>query len=208
MKKVLVLFSGGLDSAVTTALYKNLGYDVYTLYIYYGNINYNLEYEKSQKVLDKLNIPEENRFIYSLHPLCWSNSKCINDNTSNHYYYVEARNFIFISIALSIAESKKIPKIALGFINTLSEYSDTSEEFITSFNNLAVNTLGIEIEAPLKQLNKTGVYKLGKKFGIKLKDTISCNFAKDKPCGECYDCVDLKNLIKELNIPDDENPFI
>lgn len=205
MKKVLILASGGLDSSVVVALYKNLGYDVHLLYLPYGNINAKAEVKKVRNLATKFNIPTVNTYVHPLN-LDYTNSKCVGDSDGS--YYVEMRNLIFLSYAVSIAEVKGINEIAVGFIKTVDEYIDTSEEFVTLMNNLSIYATGVEIKAPLKQLTKREVYELGSKLGVNLKDTFSCNFGEIKPCGECYDCVDLKQLIRECNVPDDDNPFI
>lgn len=205
MRKVLVLASGGLDSTVVVALYKNLGYDVHLLYLPYGNINEKAETERLLKLREKFDIPAENILAIKLN-LNYSNSSCIHKDSTNPY--VEMRNLIFISYAISVAEAKGIDEVAVGFIKTLDEYKDTTEEFVVMMNNLSVSTTGIEVKAPLKHLDKRGVYELGKKLGVSLTDVFSCNTPNgDKPCGECYDCVDIKQLIKQCNIPDEENPF-
>lgn len=205
MRKVLILASGGLDSTVMIALYKNLGYDVHLLYLPYGNINEEAELDKLIKIQTKFNIPDEQTFIHKL-DLSYSDGGCINKDNTNPY--VEMRNLIFISYALSVAETKGIDLVAVGFINVPAGYPDTTEQFILDINNLALNATGIEVVAPLHHLDKIGVYKLGKKLGVNLLDTFSCNVSNDKPCGECYDCLDIKNIIKKVGVPDEDNPFI
>lgn len=205
MKKVLILASGGLDSSVVIALYKNLGYDVHILYLPYGNINERAELEKLIKIKEKFNIPDENFITHTL-DLSYSNSGCINEENLNPY--VEMRNLIFISYAISIAETKGIDLVAVGFISVPTGYLDTTEQFVSDFNRLSINSSGIEVVAPLHHTDKIGVYKLGVKLGINLKDTFSCNVRYDKPCGECYDCIDIKDIIKKVGIKDEDNPFL
>ena len=205
MRKVLVLASGGLDSTVVVALYKNLGYDVHLLYLPYGNINEKAETERLLKIREKFGIPAENTLVVKLN-LNYSNSSCIHKDGTNPY--VEMRNLIFLSYAISVAEAKGIDLVAVGFISVPAGYPDTTEQFIHDINNLALNASGIGVVAPLHHLDKIGVYKLGKKLGVNLLDTFSCNVSNDKPCGECYDCLDIKNIIKKVGVPDQDNPFI
>ena len=208
MKKILILASGGLDSSVVVALYKNLGYDVHILYHPYGNINEQAEKKKLSRLMQRFDISTERAFVHPIN-LNYSTSECITGNT-NGTLYVEMRNLIFLSYAISIAEAKGIEEIAVGFIKTKEEYKDTTEEFLLMINNLAVSTCGIEVKAPLKHLDKQGVYQLGKKLDIDLTDTFSCSKSSDAdhPCGECYDCLDTKLLIKQCDIRADDNPFI
>lgn len=205
MRKVLILASGGLDSTVVIALYKNLGYDVHLLYLPYGNINEEAEMRKLAGIREKFDIPAGNTLAIKLN-LNYSSGGCINKDNINPY--VEMRNLIFISYAISVAEAKGIDLVAVGFISVPAGYPDTTEQFILDINNLALNATGIEVVAPLHHLDKIGVYKLGKKLGVNLLDTFSCNVSNDKPCGECYDCLDIKNIIKKVGVPDEDNPFI
>lgn len=119
------------------------------------------------------------------------------------------RNLVFMSYAISYAQSIDADLIAIGFIKVPVGYPDTSEQFISDFNTMSLNAIGIEAKAPLMELDKVGVYKLGRKFGIGMKNTFSCNTPKNgKPCGECPDCKDLKFIIQEAEVEDEDNPFL
>ena len=204
MGKVLILASGGLDSTVVIALYKNLGYDVHLLYLPYGNINQEAEMRKLAGIREKFDIEEDN---FHTIPVNLSHSNSSSMKEDGGVLYVEMRNLIFISYAISLAETLDIDEIAVGFIQALEPYRDATLDFVLRINDLAVNTSGIEIKAPLINLDKTGVYLLGEKLGVRLLDTFSCGRSATKPCGDCYDCIDTKQLIKQCYIPDEDNPF-
>lgn len=208
MRKILVLASGGLDSTVVLALYKNLGYDVHLLYLPHGNLNEDAELKRMMAVVGKLEIPEEHTYVHEIN-LRYSNSSCIKEDGGHPY--VEGRNLLFISYALSIAETKGIDEVAIGFIQDPEDggYSDTNQQFLYNINAVSLSSSGIPVRAPLMELDKAGVYRLGKKLGISLEDTISCYKPENgsKPCGVCFDCQDIKKLIKECDIPDSDNPF-
>ena len=205
LNKVVVLASGGLDSSVLLALYKNLGYEVYPLYIHYDNKYVFEEIEKLKEVCKLLDIPSDNIWTIDAH-FHYSRSSCVADGDNP---YVEMRNLVFMSYAVSYAENIGAQTIAVGFIKVPVGYPDTSKQFINDFNIMSYSAIGIEAKAPLMELDKTGVYKLGRKLGIGLKNTISCNTPKDgKPCGECDDCKDIKNIIQEVGVEDEDNPFL
>lgn len=200
--KVLVLASGGLDSSVVLGLYKWLDYDISVMYFDYGNLNKREEKDALIKLCSKFNIAkiEEVKLDIS-----WSSGGCLDED--NEDMYIEMRNLIFLANALSYAQAKKINTIAVGFIGGPGEYNDTTDEFLYDFHTLSVNSTGVQIKAPLKGYTKQEVYRLGLKFGINLKNTYSCNKGKGKPCGVCYDCKDLLELVEQENIPDELNPF-
>lgn len=203
-RSILVLASGGLDSSVVITLYKNLGYDVHTLYFNYGNINAPKEYSKLESLCNKLDIPSSNRYSLNIE-IPWSKGGCVDGTNPNPY--IEMRNLIFLSYAISLAEAKEIDEIAVGFIKVPVDYSDTSYDFLANINQLSLEATAIPIRAPLKELDKAGVYRLGRKLGINLRDTFSCNYSKSNPCGKCGDCQDILKLIEDEQIPDEENPF-
>jgi 7-cyano-7-deazaguanine synthase len=206
MSKVVVLASGGLDSSVLLALYKNLGYEVYPLYIHYGNRNSSIETSKLSEILIKLDIPPEHIMELEIN-FPYSKSSCIKEAGDN--LYVEMRNLVFMSYAVSYAQSIEADIIAVGFIKVPVGYPDTSEQFISDFNLMSFNSTGIEAKAPLMKLDKVGVYNLGRKFGIGMKNTFSCNTPVDgKPCGNCPDCKDLKFIMQEAGVKDEDSPFI
>lgn len=200
--KILVLASGGLDSSVVLALYKYMNYDITVMYFDYGNLNSKAEKEALMKLCKKLNITKIEDVKLNIN---WSSGGCLVED--NEDMYIEMRNLIFLSNAISYAQAKGIKSIAVGFIGGEGDYDDTTEQFLYDLNTLSINTTGILIKAPLKLYNKSEVYKLGLKFGVNLKNTYSCNKGQGKPCGKCYDCKDLLDLVEQENIPNELNPF-
>lgn len=194
--KVVVLASGGLDSSVVLAHYKYLGYEVFPMYINYGNVNLAEEINKLNKVLNKLGISNMVQSTYI--NLGWSKSLINNASDTEDGLYVNMRNLVFISLATSYAESIGANKVAVGFIDVPCPYHDASPQFLEDMNIATAQSCGIYVEAPLINLNKQGVYELGVRYGLSLDDTISCNTPIDgQPCGVCDDCKDIQELVIE-----------
>lgn len=205
-RKVLILASGGLDSTVLMALYKNLGYEVHVLYIDYGNINHNIEESKLADSCKQFNILKVNQTHMTI-TIPWSNSSCIDNGGKD--LYVEMRNLIFLANAISLAEAKEIDLVAIGFIKVPVGYSDTSLDFLANINQLSSEAIGVSVVAPLIELDKRGVWNLGNKLGVKLKYTFSCNkSSSETPCGKCPDCLDISELIEKERIAPEDNPFL
>lgn len=205
MRKVLILASGGLDSTVLIYLYKRLKYDIEVVFFDYGAVGNSLEIDKLKKLCAKLNITDNHIHIIPIN-LNWTNAK----NMDNNNVYVEMRNLIFLSNAISLAESLKINKVAIGLITNTHYYPDSTPDFINQMDDLAINSLGISVEAPLMNLEKQDVYLLGKDLGASLKETTSCfsPTVNGEVCGECVGCRDVKEIIKMGVVPDEDNPFI
>ena len=93
-----------------------------------------------------------------------------------------ARNLMFLSIALSWAETIGASTIFIG-VNAIdfSNYPDCRPQFIEAFNH--VSKLGtktghmnqaIRVEAPLIQLSKKEIIQQGLALGVDYADTVSC----------------------------------
>jgi len=110
--------------------------------------------------------------------------------------YVPARNLIFLSVAMGVAEARDADAVYLG-VNALdySGYPDCRPEFIESFGRTAALALKrgvegrpVEVRTPLIELTKAGIVRLGVEVGAPLELTWSCYLGFDRPCGECDAC--------------------
>ena len=110
-----------------------------------------------------------------------------------------SRNIIFLSFALSIAESRNIHEI---FIAVNKEdainYWDCSVEFIEKMNIISKMNTSISIESPFINLSKKEVVLLGKNLGVDFNQTISCYQPIDGvECGSCLSCIIKKEALNE-----------
>ena len=111
--------------------------------------------------------------------------------------YVPARNTIFLSIALGLAEASGARDIFIG-VNALdySGYPDCRPEFIAEFQKLAglATKAGVEgdaftIHAPLQNMTKAGIAKEAKRLGLDAAMSHSCYGPQEgKHCGQCDAC--------------------
>jgi 7-cyano-7-deazaguanine synthase len=110
--------------------------------------------------------------------------------------YVPARNLIFLSIAMGIAEARDLDAVYIG-INALdySGYPDCRPEFIESFAGTAALALKrgvegrpVEVRAPLVEMTKPDIVRLGVELGAPLHLTYSCYRGGNTACGACDSC--------------------
>ncbi len=110
--------------------------------------------------------------------------------------YVPARNLIFLSVAMGVAEARDLDAISIG-VNALdySGYPDCRPEFIASFAATAALALkrGVEgrpiaVRTPLLELTKADIVRLGVSVGAPLGLTWSCYRGGTEPCGRCDSC--------------------
>jgi 7-cyano-7-deazaguanine synthase len=169
------------------------------MYFDYGNRNSEQEQKRLRKILTKLGIPDSKVYLVNLY-FDWTNGGCINSQNNNAY--VEMRNLVFLSNAISLAEAQGIQEIAYGAIKIPEPYPDCSEDFVERLDQLAMSTTGAHVVAPLINMTKEEVFDLALKLGISLDETYSCNYplSNGEPCGKCGDCIDVENLKNKFNI--------
>jgi 7-cyano-7-deazaguanine synthase len=214
--KVVSLLSGGLDSTTVTAYAISKHLEVYPLTFWYGQ-RHKKELKSAKKVTDFYNLPLKiirldlqaigGSALTSDLPVPEHSS--IKDLSANiPITYVPARNTIFLSYALGFAEVLGAKKIFIG-ANAIdySGYPDCRPEYFKEFNKLAnlatkagVEGTKIKIEAPLLNMNKAEIVKLGTELKVPYHLTWSCYEGKKKACGKCDSCLlRLKGFMESEN---------
>ena len=113
--------------------------------------------------------------------------------------YVPARNTIFLSYALALAEVVGASNVFIG-VNALdySGYPDCRPEYIEAFEKMAnlATRAGVEgktrlvVRTPLISLSKAAIIKLGTSLGVDYSKTTSCYDPgpAGEACGRCDAC--------------------
>lgn len=117
--------------------------------------------------------------------------------------WVPNRNGIFLNIAAGFCDSFGIDYIIFGANKEeASTFPDNSKEFILEMNkSLAYSTLTkSEVVAPLIEMDKTEIVKLGAKLNVPFNLIKSCYYSQDKHCGKCESCKRLKNALAQANL--------
>jgi 7-cyano-7-deazaguanine synthase len=216
-KKAIVLLSGGLDSATCLAVANDKGYECYALSFDYGQ-RHSVELEASKEIAKKLGVKAHNVISFDLS--LWGGSALTDDiDVPNHgetegipITYVPARNMVFLSFAVAWSEVIGAKDIFIG-VNSVdySGYPDCRPQFIEEFEKCAV--LGtkacdegwkFEVHAPLQNLNKAEIIRLGVSLGIDYSLTHSCYNPTEQgfACGICDSCVLRKNGFLDADIQD------
>lgn len=121
------------------------------------------------------------------------------DNNAIPNTYVPARNTIFLSYALAVAEVTDANHIVIGVSSVdYSGYPDCRPEYIAAFEHMAnlatkagVTGHHLSIQTPLQHLSKAKTIELGLTLGVDYGQTISCYQADANglACGICDSCV-------------------
>jgi 7-cyano-7-deazaguanine synthase len=208
-QKAIVLLSGGLDSATTGAIARDLGFVIHALTFRYGQ-RHQLEVAAAQRVAAHLGAAQHAVAEIDLRLFGGSaltadidvpKGRSLGDMKRGiPVTYVPARNTIFLSFALAWAEAIGACDIFLG-VNALdySGYPDCRPEYIEAFQRMAklATKQGIEgrqdfrIQTPLIRLSKAAIIRRGLQLGVDYSLTSSCYDPEPAgvACGECDSCI-------------------
>ena len=209
-KKAVLLLSGGLDSATLLALATSEGYAIHALSFDYGQ-RHSVELQAAGKIANRYGVVQH--MIARIDLRVFGGSALTadipvpKDRTPNGrpndipVTYVPARNTIFLSYALALAEVAGAREIFIG-VNALdySGYPDCRPEYIAEFERMAnlATRAGVEspheaairIRVPLIEMSKRQIIELGLRLGVDYSMTTSCYDPglTGEACGRCDAC--------------------
>jgi 7-cyano-7-deazaguanine synthase len=219
-RPAVVLLSGGLDSATCLAVARAEGLDVVALSFDYGQ-RHDVELRAARQLAEaagvehvvcridlrafggsaltaEIDVPKHDGSSSSPSPSGRSGGE--DGESEIPVTYVPARNTIFLSFALALAEVRGADQIFIG-VNAVdySGYPDCRPEFIAAFQTLAdlATRVGVEggprmtIRTPLIERSKAEIVQLGTELGVDYAATISCYDpdAEGRACRSCDACV-------------------
>ena len=166
-KKLLLLFSGGLDSTVLLNLALDLGYDVSCLIFHYG--------QKHEKEIEYARAQCSKRAVnWTLASITLPIPSKLTTGDKQYEgvspWHVPARNMLFTAYAASLAESQGIDLIWYGanYADRENIFPDCSQEWVYQMNKLLqINgSRPIKLEAPLLGMQKETIEKLAEAYQI------------------------------------------
>jgi 7-cyano-7-deazaguanine synthase len=203
-KTAIVLLSGGLDSMVVAGLAREAGYAIHALTVDY-NQRHRIELESAARIAAHLGAAEHivlpldlRRFGGSALTADINVPKEGVEDGAIPVTYVPARNTIFLSLCLGLAEARGARDLFIG-VNVLdySGYPDCRPEFIAAFEEMAnlATKAGVEgdsftIHTPLQHMTKADIAREAARLGLDAGMSWSCYDPSDdnKACGQCDSC--------------------
>jgi 7-cyano-7-deazaguanine synthase len=216
--KAVVLLSGGLDSATVLAIAKAEGRECIALSFAYGQ-RHEIELAAANRVAAAAGVRDH--VVYPLDLRQFGASALTGDIAVPKdavgapgipITYVPARNTIFLSIALGLAEARGAAEIWLG-VNAVdfSGYPDCRPEFIDAFQDVIVKGTrsGVErgeprLVAPLLKMSKSEIIRRGTSLGVDYSITHSCYDPdiEGRACGHCDSCILRRRGFEEAGVAD------
>lgn len=206
--KHVVLVSGGLDSAVLLAWvneYKEKSDIIQPVWVHYGQLHAERELEAAKAIVEFYDLRLLRYVIIPGLAEKWEvpKGKTYDDvNVKNTRLYVPNRNMILIGIAANVAFPNGIVYYGAHAMDT--PYADCTVDFVEKLNvALQAATYGkVSLKAPLVNMTKSEIVKLGARLGAPLELTYSCYTGYSIHCGECPTCLQRKQAFKEAGIED------
>jgi 7-cyano-7-deazaguanine synthase len=207
-RPAVVLLSGGLDSTTTLALAARDGYALHALTFRYGQSHAH-EVDAARRIAARYGVRRHQIIDIDLGTFGGSalltadiaipKDRDLDGQQDIPVTYVPARNTIFLSYALALAEVTGSSDIFIGVNHQdYSGYPDCRPEYIAAFEHMAnlatragvEGTTTVRIRAPLLDLTKREIIALGTSLGVDYGLTTSC-YDPDPTgaaCGRCDAC--------------------
>lgn len=208
-RAAVVLLSGGLDSATVLALACDAGVRVHAMSFRYGQ-RHDHELACARRLVKAFSVVEH--LVVDIDLGIFGGSALTDASHAVPHgrddaamgagipiTYVPARNTIFLSYALALAEVRDADEIHLG-VNAIdySGYPDCRPEYIAAFEEMArlatrqgVEDGGLRIVTPLIDLTKAEIIRQGTALGVDYGMTHSCYDPDEqgRSCGTCDACI-------------------
>ncbi len=203
-RRALVVCSGGLDSTVATKVMMDRGFDVTLLHFKYRHRAERREAESIGLIADTLGCGLMTvdtalfKEVIGHSRLTETYGAVVTEGEGEAgaefaHEWVPARNLIFLSIAVGIAEAQDFGTVVLG--NNLEEagaYPDNEMIFIEKLNEVLPYATNyqkrVRLEMPVGNLMKREIVKLGVEIDAPLEYTWSCYEGGEMHCGICGPC--------------------
>ncbi len=222
----VVLLSGGLDSATTLAIAQAEGFACHALSFFYGQ-RHKVELDAARRIAEARGVLSHQWVTIDRSAFVGLGGSALTDDQvavpkdrsdaqmsgDIPVTYVPARNTIFLSYAIGLAEVLGSGDIFIG-VNAVdySGYPDCRPQFVEAFEAMAnlatkagVQGRRLRIHAPLIDLSKVAIIERGLALGVDYSLTHSCydpDPVTGRACGHCDSCLLRQQAFAQLNIAD------
>nr|WP_211183390.1 7-cyano-7-deazaguanine synthase QueC [Thalassotalea sp. Y01] len=210
--KVVVIYSGGMDSFTVLNKAVRDGKQVYALTFDYGQKHVK-EIEYAANVCRELDIPHKVIDITAINQLLAGSSLTDAIDIPEGHYEEESmkstvvpnRNMILLSLAVGYAVSVEASQVYYGaHSGDHAIYPDCRPEFVEKMNDVCqiANYEPVEIYSPYLKVSKIDILTDGLKMGLDYGKSWTCYNGREKACGKCGACQERLEAFAENNAKD------
>jgi 7-cyano-7-deazaguanine synthase len=196
--KVVVIFSGGMDSFTILNMAVKQGFDVYALSFDYGQ-RHKKELDYAAQACKSLKVKHKIIDISAINELIGGSSLTADIAVAEGHYAQESmkttvvpnRNMILLSMAVGYAVSLGANKVYYGaHSGDHAIYPDCRPEFVERMNDVCAiaNYEAVEIVTPFLHESKIAILTTGLKMGLDYGQTWTCYNGRELACGKCGAC--------------------
>ena len=211
-KKVVIIYSGGMDSYTSLHLAKKQGFDVHALSFNYGQ-RHDKELAYAKSVTQKYNIEHKIVDISSINQLIGGSSLTDDIAVPEGHYEEESmkltvvpnRNMILLSMAVAYAVSIEAEAVYFGaHSGDHAIYPDCRTEFVDAMNAACqiANYSPVDVRAPFLHQDKIEILRQGLDMGLDYAETWTCYNGREKACGKCGSCQERLEAFEQNNATD------
>ncbi len=210
--KVVVIYSGGMDSFTVLNRALQDGKQVYALSFNYGQRHVK-ELDYASKVCKNLDIPHKVINISAINELLAGSSLTDDISIPEGHYAAENmqstvvpnRNMILLSLAVGYAVSVSASQVYYGaHAGDHTIYPDCRPEFVNKMNDVCqiANYEPVEIISPYLKVNKSAILTDGISMGLDYSQTWTCYNGRSQACGKCGACQERLEAFDDNQITD------
>ncbi len=211
-EKVVVIYSGGMDSYTLLNTALRQGLQPYALSFNYGQ-KHSKELHYAQKVCDELALPHKVVDITPVHQLLLGSSLTDDIEIPDGHYEEESmkstvvpnRNMIMLSLAVGYAVSIHASKVFYGAHGgDHAIYPDCRPEFVEKMSAVSAiaNYEAVEVVAPFLAMDKTEILKSGIEMGLDYGKSWTCYKGREQACGRCGACQERLEAFRNNGLVD------
>ncbi len=221
----IVLLSGGLDSATVLAV-ATQSFECHTVSFNYAQLSLS-ELNAAEKLAEKFAASHQVIHIDSgvmAGSALTDKTIAVPERSASEgvpdgipVTYVPARNTLFLSHALAVAEVRQSQDIFIG-VNAVdySGYPDCRPDYIRAYEKMAnlatkasVEGKRLELHTPLIDSTKAEIIKMGNALAVDYALTVSCYQANEhgEACGVCDSCRLRRTGFEEAGVSDPTRYF-
>lgn len=175
---VIVLLSGGIDSACVVAAYQSAKHRVHALFADYGQPARRSELAAARSIAEYYDLDLEVARLRA------------RIMTKDGEYF--GRNALLMLLGAATASQQSLI-VGLG-IHSASPYYDTTSAFAADMQRVLDGYAGgtVMLGAPFLQMTKASIVKFARRNGVPLAHTYSCETKNAPACGACPSCADRR----------------
>lgn len=212
-RRLVLIYSGGLDSTVLLYSLHNEGHEVHALSIDYGQ-RHKRELEGARDICRALDVPHEVADLSGLNPLLAGSSLTSKAVAVPDGHYAEEsmkqtivpnRNMIMLAIAGGWALSLKCEAVAYAAHGgDHAIYPDCRHEFTQAVDQALqlADWNELYLLCPFVNRSKADIVRLGSALGVPFAQTWSCYKGGRTHCGRCGTCVERREAFHLAGVKD------